>query len=547
MTEMPLQNISRQTFVNTSLRSLDDFYYDKKLGIYIGPSGIEAGQKEYTGGIFRNIKIQPSGEPLEFLKNNILEGVSELFDKNSHVLEIGDDHGIGAQWLGERFRQVDAFEGDLLSAVSARKMASKLDNVKVYFGDILQTEFPQNYDLITITGSLEKILFYMGDDQGASCVHLLTRLGRSLSDRGILLLAIENKPGIKDLSSMDSIPEISRAGFGRNDLESMLMEAGFNNTRFYHVFPDHRAARTMIAESDEVLALRPYSWIKMPARDLEYSIPGPVFLKTATDSGLLWQLSNSFLVLAARSESINLKAEWLIKKLNNESYDKKFHHSITLEKNGSSKYVIKRAPILDGDLFFDDSNVEYRLESGKYVEGELLSFSLYSALMSRDQGPAIERVVKTLYQSLMSKYDTGEKDVDGYPLVSGEAIDYTFWNLVSAEGGELLFIDKKWKIKKDIPADLILFRNLFYAYPTVGPFLNERDRLKFITRNIRSIYPRYSLSRLRYDVRLEEKFQSDICGRSVCIGMDGPAGTAINRLSIVFQRLKALLGKHTYV
>ena len=536
MTDKPLQNISRQAFADGSLSSLDDFIYDKKLGIYINPSGMG------TGKAARNVRGRPSffqglpGGTPEFLRNNILEGVAELFDRNFHVLDICTGHGTVTRWLGERFRQVEAFDSDLPGAIAAGKIASKQDNVKVYFGDVLCTSFPQNYDLITIIG-LENILFNRGPDPASFCVRLLTRLGRSLSDRGMLLLAIENKPGG---------PE-GRATFGRKEIEQKLKESGFNNIRFYHVFPDYRKARTMIAESDEVLALKPYNWIKTPGMYHEYPMPEPLFLKTATKAGLLWQLSNSLLVLAARSESISLKAEWLIKKLNNEAYDKKFHHCITLEKNGSSGYVIKRAPTLDSDLFFDGQYVEFRLESGKYVEGELLSFSLYNAVMSQDQGPAIERAVKTLYQSLMSKYYTGRKDDGGYPLVSGEAIDYTFWNLVSGEGGELLFIDKKWKIKKDIPADLILFRNLFYAYPTVHPFLYEKNRPGFITRNIRCIYPQYSSGRLRYDVTLEEKFQSAICGRDVNIGMDGPEGMAIKRLSIVFQRLKALLGKHTSV
>ncbi len=524
MTEEPLQKISGQVYATRSSYSLEDFIYDKKLNIYISPSGIGAIHEEYPQDPIRRVKgltffddltekmkkWQSGGLP-EHLRNNIFEGVAELFKKNSHVLEIGTDQGTGTRWLGERSGQVDAIEGDLQKAVAARTSATGMDNVKVYFGDVLKTSFHQNYDRITMTDVQESILFNRDRGPGmlGSCIRLLKRLNRSLNDRGILALAIENKPGAGHISE----PLEGPARVGRNELEVLLKESGFNNIRFYHLFPDRQRTRTMIAECDEVLALRPYNWIKTPVKSHEYSIPEPVFLKAATESGLLWQLSNSFLVLAARSDSVNPDTGWLIKKLNNESYDKKFHHSITLEKNGPSGYVIKRAPILDSKPFFNVQDVEYWLESMEYVDGELLSFSLYNGLLEKDRMPAVERAVRTLYDSLMSTYETGKKDTEGYPLVSGDAIDYTFWNLVYREDGGLFFIDRKWKIKKDIPADLVLFRNLFYSYLTVLPFLDDKSRLNFIIRNIRRIYPNYSLNRLRYDVGLEEKFQSAICDR----------------------------------
>jgi protein-L-isoaspartate O-methyltransferase len=536
-----LKKINVQAHADRSLHRLSDYIYDKKLGIYVSPSATTAvrmrgavksvkGLPLFFHGLTRRFTEWPSRE---HLRNNILEMVAELFDKGSSVLEIGPGRGASTRWLGERFRRVDAFAGDLRSALAARTAASGLGNVKIYLGDFSRTSF-HGYDMITMIGALESL-----DCGPTPCAHLLKTLGRSLNERGILVLAVKNERGIKFSPHSES----HGPAFGRNELEEILKESGFNNIHFYHLFPDYNLARTIIAESEEVLALRPYNWINMLAGGIKCSIPGPIFLKAMTEAGLLWQLSSSFLVLAARSESINLRAGWLVKKMNNESYDKKFHHSITLERNGPSTYVVKRAPLPGSMSSFEAQGVEYRLESKEYVSGELLSFSLYRALLEKDQEAAIENTIRIVYDSLISRYSTGKNDAGGYPLVSGEAIDYTLWNLVFLEDGELFFIDRKWTVKEDIPADLVLFRNLFHAYLMAYPFLKDKNRLSFITNNIKCIYPQYSPGRLKYDVRLEEKFQSAICGRKVTIGMDAIAGTALSKLSIVHQRLGSFLAE----
>lgn len=565
--------------VTQSIYSLKDFHYDKELGIYLHPSATRAeyvdDKEDYIIGTLKSvkdltayscelapyIKDWPSRYHFSFMRNNLLEGIVELFDKNSTVLEISPECGAITRWLGERFKEVDAIEGDLQRAATTRVRTSELENVKVYFGDMLNTSLEKKYDIITLIGVLAYAPFYdeRTSDPHGPCLHLLSKLIESLNDRGILVLAIENKLGLKYLSGcgedhtgkqFDGIagyPEKSPVTFSRKELEKTLRRAGFNHIQFYHLFPDHKLTRTIIAENDEVLPLRPYNWIKTPFEDYtghrQYLLPEPLFLKTITDAGLLWHFSNSFLVLASRSGSVNLDTRWLIKKFNNESYDKRFHHNITLEKAGGSKYLIKRTPVFGNKPCVNIQEIEYRLENKEYICGELLSFSLYRALLEEDQGSAIKRTIKILHDSLILKYSTGKTDAGGYPLVRGDAVDYTLWNLVSLDDGNLCFIDKKWKIKRDIPADFVLFRNLFHAYFVVHPFLNEKSRPKLIVDMIRSVYPRYSLSRLNYNAKLEEEFQSIIHNKTVTIRLDDSDDDTANKSTIIFQKMKNALEK----
>jgi predicted SAM-dependent methyltransferase len=475
-------------------------------------------------------------------RNNILECLAELFNKNSTVLEISPGDGAETKWLAERFKEVDIIAGDQKKAQAVRAMASLYKNVNIYIDDITKDTFSKKYDLIIMPHTLEHILSSEVSNPKVSLMNFLKIMNRILDESGILMLTLENKLGIKQLlgnsNRKSPFPKISQSSFTKQETTELLEEAGFNHKQFYHVFPDNKLPRTIIAENDEVLSLRPYNWIKFQSNDHQFSIPEPIVLKTLTDMGLFWQLSNSFLVLAGKSENTRLKTGWLIKKMNNVSYDIKFHHAITLEEKAPSEYVIKRTPISESKPFFNSQEVEYRLENEEYVDGELLSFSLYRALLEKNPETAVKSVIKILYDSLISKYCTGFTDDSGFPLVNGEAFDYTLWNLVQGKNGDIAFIDKKWHVKKAIPADFILFRNLFHAYLLIHPFLNDKSRRRFILDNIRCIYPRYSRDRLKYDVWLEEKFQSILCEKKVLIGMDSPIDSALNKMAILAQRLE---------
>jgi hypothetical protein len=493
-------------------------------------------------GIANRIKELSSHEPRVPGRNNILECLAELFNRNSTVLEISPGDGAETKWLAERFKELDIIDGDPKRVQAIGAMASLYKNVNISVDDIRKATFNKKYDLIIMPNAWEHILFYGTSSPKGSLVDLLKKVNGILNESGIVMLTLENKLGIKQLlgrsNRISRFPKISPASFTKQDITELLEEAGFDYKQFYHVFPDNRFARTIIAENDEVLSLRPYNWIKFQSNDHQFSIPEPIILKTLTDMGLFWQLSNSFLVLAGKSGNARLKTEWLIKKINNTSYDIKFHHAITLEKKAPSKYMINRTPISDSKPFFISGEVEYRLENEEYVDGELLSFKLYRALLEKNQASAIKRVIKILHDSLISKYCTGSVDPCGFPLVSGEAFDYTLWNLVQPKNGDIIFIDKKWRVKQAIPADFILFRNLFHADLLIHPFLNDRNRQRFIIDNIRCIYPHYSRDRLKHDVWLEEKFQSILCEKKVLIGMDNPIDSALNKMAVLAQRLE---------
>lgn len=536
---------------------LEDFVYDANAGVHVHPAGdlteYRDGGEDYVLGVLKGaadrssgsrellgrIKDWPSRYHLSYLRANLLEGIAELLARDSKVLEVGSGCGALTRWLGERFREVDALEGAFARAEATKARVKGLENVKVYCGDVFKTDLGV-YDLITLIGVLEYAPQYGGGlDPRRSCTALLERCRKALDDRGILVLAIENKLGVKYLAGCtedhtgkeyDGImgyPNEGPATFSRGELEVMLEEAGFPNVRFYHPFPDYKLADVILAESDELPALRPYDWIRTPFEDYtgvrRFRFSEALALKSFTEAGLLWDVSNSFLVLASRSRDVDLEAGWLIKKFhNNTSLRSGFHHNTILEgKDGA--YAIRRVPLPNGKKTIDFADYTFELSEASYVPGESLNHRLQGALFSKDPETAMPTIFKMLHDGLIEDYSLGKLDDEGFILVRGEAIDYTLWNVVRSDDGELHFIDRKWRCNGSLPSDYILFRNFYYIYDFIRPFLAGKPKSAFILENIKPFYPQYTEKRMLHDLGLEERFQSALRNDHVGLpAIDGP-------------------------
>ena len=452
-------------------------------------------------------------------------------------------------------------EGNAQRAGITRFRTKDLDNVTVYCGDLLATDFDKKYDVITLIGSLEYIPLYdtEHDDPKEAVTVLLTRLKSSLKENGILLIAIENKFGAKYFSGCKEdhtgrvfegiigYPDKTPVTFCRNEIESILSQTGFGHNHFYHVFPDYKLTESIIPENPEVLSLRPYNWIQTPFEDYTGErlnlFPDILFLKSITESGLLWQFSNSFVILGSPTQTINLTVPWLIKKYRNgENLDPKFYHEIFLVPDPRSrfpekKFMVNRSPLTHSCQTDHNEKFEFTLCNNKYFSGELLISDFYSAVFQKTPEDALKHAVTDLYNHLLCSYSIDRKDPEGYPLVKGDAIDYTFWNLIVGSKNKFELIDMKWRSKDSLPADMILFRNLIWIFEKISPFLKNKNRKSFIIEMIQQIFPQYSEHRLTVDLQLESEFQSFVFGQEQKITIDNTIKNSLSEILIQNQEM----------
>ncbi len=545
-----------------NLKNIHEFVFDQERTIYTHPDSctidyqdggeayiLESMKKvkdlsSHSQEFTQYIKDWPSRYHFSNMRINFLEAVKDVFPKNADVLEIGSGCGTITRWLGEQFHSVDALEGNSQRAVITRYRTKDLDNVKVYCGNILATGFDKKYDVITLIGSLEYIPLYdtEHDDPKEACTALLTRLKGALKENGILVIAIENKFGAKyfsgckedhtgrEFEGIIGYPDKTPVTFSRNEIGDMLSQSRITHIQFYHVFPDYKLMETIIPEKPEVLLLYPYNWIQTPFENYSgnqlHLFPDFLFLKSITESGLFWHFSNSFVILASPTQTSNLTVPWFIKSYKkNENLNPVFYHEITLIgdfTNGVPKkdYLVKRSPLSHVHCTENEEKFKFQLKNEKYVPGDLLVFKFYTALFKKDPPKIFKQLTIELHNELLRNFSIGKTDLEGYPLVKGDAIDYTFWNIVIDSQNTFNFIDRKWIYKNSISADRILFRNLFNSYNKFGPFLKNKDKKSFILETIRTLYPQYSDIRLLADIEFEKNFQTYVSGRQLNFTID---------------------------
>lgn len=235
-------------------------------------------------------------------------------DPAARVLEVGAGCGAVSRYLGETAALVDALEPMPARAAVARERTRDLPGVEVFCGEVDDLPEEAAYDLIVVVGVLE----YVGAGSALREPYLdfLGALRRRLAPGGRLLLAIENKLGVKYLAGspedhtgrlFDGLEDYPRGThartFSRSELQELLHDAGFA-AHVLGAFPDYKTTRVVLdfdqpaGEAEELLHRIP----SFPSPDAGTSRVRLV------DEGLLWRqlvqagvgadFANSFVVVA---------------------------------------------------------------------------------------------------------------------------------------------------------------------------------------------------------------------------------------------------------
>lgn len=168
------------------------------------------------------------------------------FRPGANVLEVGAGFGALTGKLCGKCTHVTATEKSLYRAQGMAKRYATVDNLTIYAGDISQIPLREKYDYIVVVGLLER----MGDHQK----QYLQQLKGLLTAKGRLLLAVTNRFGLKYFcgardpytrKAFGGINQYDRYTKGahalsRQELQSLIREAGYADARFFYPLPDDR-------------------------------------------------------------------------------------------------------------------------------------------------------------------------------------------------------------------------------------------------------------------------------------------------------------------
>ncbi len=523
----------------------NDFTLNEMLGLFVHETRHEIdyvdGSEEYLANLFLNtdhissypaemqqhITDWPTRYHLSHMRTNLLESVKELFKPDWRVLELGAGMGALSLWLCDHFMHVDSVEGSLKRAQVLKARAKDRNNLRVFVGNIGEINFNEKYDLITLIGVLEYLPFYSQGDPRMVCVEFFNRLIQCLNERGILLVGIENKLGAKYFSGchedhtgklFDGImdyPRKSPITFSRNEIKDILEESGMTRVRFYHLFPDYKLPKLVFRETQDDDYSMVRGWIKGyfedPSRERMFFFHDTLFVETLIKSKLLHHFSNSFLIISSKSDEVDLDTEFLIKKFwNSEDTKPVFHHSITLVR-GDLEYHVERSPLGKGELEARIDKTGFKLSKReKFIQGSPLIVEIYRSLFMNDDFSSLSNIIREIRESLLNNFSKGTRDNYGYEIVDGQSIDYCFWNLLRGEGGQLIFIDKKWTYDGPLTVDDVLFRSLNGLYYDVYYHVRQIPFSQFTISFLSRLYHQYDHERFNKNIEVDLDFSNTV-------------------------------------
>ena len=182
------------------------------------------------------------------------------FKKDSSILEVGSGCGAITEVLVKsKAKKVVANElSERRASVNAHRNA-KATNLEVLIGNLQEYKPTEKFDYVICVGVLEYAGTFIDSDQPYS--EFLKLLRSFLKDGGRLLLAIENKMGLKYFAGakedhtgvlfdgMNGYPGMQKIKtFGKKELSELLVNNSFGINRFYYPFPDYKLPKTVYSD-----------------------------------------------------------------------------------------------------------------------------------------------------------------------------------------------------------------------------------------------------------------------------------------------------------
>ncbi len=241
------------------------------------------------------------------LRGNIVSWLR--FPDNADVLEVGSGMGAITGTLCDMAGNLTCVDISPIRNEINRLRHGSRRNLQILTANIMDMDWQCRFDVITMIGVLE----YGGKfSQGsAPFSDLLRHIGSQLAPGGMLVLAIENRMGLKYLAGakedhynvpfagIENYPNYNGIRtFTKIELHDLLIEAGFDDLDFYLPSPDYKFPVSIVSESASefhTLALeeeRNYgAYDVRPFNQRKVS-------ETMVSMGIYPEFSNSFLVLA---------------------------------------------------------------------------------------------------------------------------------------------------------------------------------------------------------------------------------------------------------
>ena len=401
------------------------------------------------------------------------------------MVELGAGCGALTRYLGETGAAVIAVEGSAARAAIAAARCADLTNVCVVCDSLEELALAGSFDVALMIGVLEYAPVF---GQRADPVHdALAKTHALLRAGGTLVLAIENQLGLKYFAGCaedhlgepfggvcDRYDSDGPVTFGKRELELRLGDAGFTQREFLAPFPDYKLPAVIVATAATTrpefnlgdLLVRAVSRDYRGARDrafLETLAWAPI-----VRNGLLFDLANSFLVLATREGGVPAVAldpaalAWTYSHPRHREFKTETRFAVTGNDFVAQKRLLGYAA---PEPLPADSMFTHRPSGSNYVAGSLMLPRLLRLAESM-RIPQLDAELLRWINFLLVCSGTAAQptDIDAASItLSGEFIDAIPGNLVIRPDGTPTLFDLEWAAREPIPFAWVVLRGIAHT------------------------------------------------------------------------------------
>lgn len=234
--------------INYSFYSGEDYYSDGTI-----EDDLLEIVKNYNSDLFADLIVERNSWPIFYHLSELRENIINWypFEPTGNILEVGSGCGAITGALCKVGNSVTCIELSKKRSLINAWRHRQFKNLEIIVGNFEDIKLDQLYDYVTLIGVLEYGALYI---QSANpYVDLLKKIKSYLSNSGKLIIAIENKLGLKYwagckedhvgryFEGIEDYP--SKNGietFSKYELEQMIYQAGFSSVDFYYPYPDYK-------------------------------------------------------------------------------------------------------------------------------------------------------------------------------------------------------------------------------------------------------------------------------------------------------------------
>lgn len=438
-----------------------------------------------SAALQRRIIDWPTEYHLSPARANLLRPFN--LDSVSRVLELGSGCGAMSRYLGELGKQVDGVEGSATRARLGKMRCRDLDNVRVINANYNDLEFPQQYyDLVLFVGVIEYASKFhpdAGSDREAA-QRILTQARRLLRPGGVVLVAIENRLGLKYMLGAHEDHYGRRyvgidgyrnsagiATYSRKEWQGLASDAGFSELAFSYPFPDYKLPRVVM--SDHYVQGNPNASNHlegMLSRDYYAPVPRAVTetvcWQAAASGEFLGDLSNSFCVLAGNDPAA-VAAIQDFDFCHGASSDRRGDFAVITRKPAGAEQVIKVPLAANRAAALQVDGVSQDLQPQAFLSGQLLSAQWLRDIIIYVRREEFEQALVAYYRFLGEAEQENRLYIDLLPI-----------NIIVDEHNRWQVFDQEWRVDWTFSKEFVLFRALLTFI--VSNWVYLRDFLKWL-------------------------------------------------------------------